>query len=189
MTKLPRRVNRTQRKRSAQLLENCQQQLASLRLPGAFDTRMLCEHIGRQRGHPIHLIPMVMQASDPCGLWIATNDADYIIYEANTSKLHQEHIIAHELAHMICCHRGTGELDKASMNQLFPDLNPELLRDIFGRTTYSDRQEEEAEIMASLILERANRRPPGTTWKVPPEAAETVARIERSLKNSPTSTS
>ncbi|MGW7022478.1 toxin [Streptomyces decoyicus] len=129
---------------------------------------------------------MMMQASDPCGLWIACNDADYIIYEANTSKLHQEHIIAHELAHMICCHRGT--LDEATMNQLFPDLNPEVLRDIFGRTTYSDVQEEEAEIMASLILERANRRSPGPTWTVPPEAAETVARIENSLKNRPTST-
>ncbi|MCZ1012559.1 ImmA/IrrE family metallo-endopeptidase [Streptomyces lydicus] len=129
---------------------------------------------------------MVMQASDPCGLWIACDDADYIVYEANTSKLHQEHIIAHELAHIICCHRGTGELDEATMSQLFPDLNPEVLRDIFGRTSYSDIQEEEAEIMASLILERANRRPPGPTWSVPPEAADAVARIEHSLKNSPT---
>lgn len=186
MAKSSRHVHQAQRKRSAQLLESCRKRLASLELPETPDIRMLCEHLGRQRGRPIHLIPAAMQAPDPCGLWIAANNADYIVYEANTSKLHQEHIIAHELAHMICCHRGTGELDEATMNQLFPGLGPELLRDIFRRTTYSDVQEEEAEITASLILGRADRCPPERTWTVPPGTVGTAARIERSLKNSPT---
>ncbi|MEV7470659.1 hypothetical protein AB0O20_29770 [Streptomyces kronopolitis] len=90
---------------------------------------------------------------------------------------------------MMCCHRGAVELDEVTLNHLFPNLDPDLLRGIFRRSTYSDVQEEEAEIMASVILERTNRRSPGPTWAVHPATAEIVARIERSLKSSPTSAS
>ncbi|MGH3844705.1 MAG: hypothetical protein ACRDS0_25175 [Pseudonocardiaceae bacterium] len=52
---------------------------------------------------------------------------------------------------MICCHRGVVRPDDETMRLLFPDLSPQLIRDLLCRTGYSDIQEEEAEIMASLI--------------------------------------
>ena len=40
----------------------------------------------------------------PCGLWISVPAADYVFYDPDTSRLHAEHIILHELAHMLSGH-------------------------------------------------------------------------------------
>jgi hypothetical protein len=139
--------------------------LAALGLPGEPDIVRLAGRISERRGRPIRLVPMEMRAFDPYGLWIASADTDFICYEANTSKHHQEHIIAHELGHMICCHRGVVRPDEKTMKLLFPDLSPHLIRGLLHRTGYSDIEEEEAEIMASLIMAIAEHHavspPPG----------------------------
>ncbi|MFD0415283.1 hypothetical protein [Streptomyces sp. NPDC127108] len=80
------------------------------------------------------------------------DSADFIIFEAKTTRPHQEHIIAHELAHIICGHRSSSPLDEATARLMFPDLNPALVRDMLARTEYSEIQEQEAEMTASLII-------------------------------------
>ncbi|MGK5545120.1 toxin [Streptomyces sp. URMC 127] len=142
----------------------------------------LCEHLSRRRNRPLHLAPVIMGASYPCGMWVALDTADIVIFEANTSRLHQDHIIAHELAHMICNHRGeTGPAGTSGLSTMFSYLDPERVREALGRTSYSTEEEQEAEIMASLILEHVTRPPLESRWDVPPVDAEAVARIERSL--------
>jgi hypothetical protein len=134
----------------------CESRLAALGLSDEPDILRLTERVSERRGRPVLLVPVEMRAFDPYGLWFASADTDFICYEANTSKHHQEHIIAHELGHMICCHRGVVRPDEKTMKLLFPDLSPHLIRDMLRRTEYrteySDIQEEEAEIMASLIM-------------------------------------
>jgi hypothetical protein len=142
---------RRQRQRSTVLRRACENRLAALGLSDEPDIVRVTERISERRGRPILLVPVTMRAFEPYGLWFASVDTDFICYEANTSKHHQEHIIAHELGHMICCHRGVVRPDDETMNLLFPDLSPHLIRDLLRRTGYSDIQEEEAEIMASLI--------------------------------------
>lgn len=151
MARQSRRDRRRQRERSTALRRACESRLAVLGLSDEPDIVRLIERISGHRGRPIRLVPVEMRAFDPYGLWFATVDTDFICYEANTSKHHQEHIIAHELGHMICCHRGVVRPDAKTMNLLFPDLSPDLIRDLLRRTGYSDVEEEEAEIMASLI--------------------------------------
>ncbi|MBW5420697.1 hypothetical protein GKQ77_03815 [Streptomyces sp. BG9H] len=125
-------------------------------LPASGDIAELCACLGERRGRPIHLLPIAMRAAQPCGLWIASDQADFIVFEARTTRPHQEHIIVHELAHMICGHRSSSSLDDATARLVFPDLDPKLVRDILGRTNYSDTQEREAEMVASLILTTRN---------------------------------
>ena len=60
----------------------------------------------------------------------------------------------HELGHIISCHRGSGVLDDASARQLFPNLDPALVRDMLMRSTYDDVQEREAEVIAYLLSQR-----------------------------------
>ncbi|WP_372410178.1 toxin [Streptomyces luteireticuli] len=120
-------------------------------------------------------------AKSPCGIWLATNEADFIVVEANTSRLHRDHIIAHELAHMLCGHRDSTGLDPTGFGYLLPNLDPQRVREILGRTSYSSTEEQEAETVASLILERVTRPPVESRWDVPPVDAETVARIDHSL--------
>lgn len=164
-----------------QLRRECQARLDALNLPTPYDVSILCEYLSQQRGRPIHLVPMTMQVSHPCGILVASSTTDFIFYDVNTSKPHQEHIVMHELAHIICCHRGSGGLDDASAQLLFPDVDPELVRDMLRRTTYSNVQEQEAEIMASLILRRCHPKATELEGSILPKSTETLARIKNSL--------
>ncbi|MDP8928183.1 MAG: hypothetical protein M3O70_06295, partial [Actinomycetota bacterium] len=80
------------------LRQRCMLRLNELPLPVPFDITSFCDLLVPHRGRPIVLHPMTSQAGI-CGSWIATPDADHIFYERDTSPLHQEHIIVHELSH------------------------------------------------------------------------------------------
>nr|WQM80049.1 toxin [Streptomyces sp.] len=165
------------------------QRIADLDLPEVADVAELCRYLGEIRERPITLVPMPIPTSHPCGMWVAARDEDLIFFDANTTSAHQEHIILHELGHIICCHRGAGWLDEASARLLFPNLDPDIVRDMLLRATYDDVQEQEAEIIAYLLSQRlgggaeAHGTPPAE------EAADgaasgrdaTLSRIERTL--------
>ncbi|RSO03133.1 toxin [Streptomyces sp. WAC 06783] len=160
------------------------QRIAELDLPKVSDVAELCRHLSEIRDRPITLVPMQMPASHPCGMWVAARDEDLIFYDANTTSAHQEHIVLHELGHIICCHRGAGWLDEASARLLFPDLDPDLVRDMLLRATYDDVQEQEAEIIAYLLAQQIG----GAEGRhgAPAAAADTgkdamLSRIERTL--------
>ncbi|MFE5587446.1 ParH-like protein, partial [Kitasatospora sp. NPDC056531] len=99
----------------------------------------------------------------PCGLLVSPQEADSIVYTADTGTLHQRHILVHEIAHLMLDHAGSAPLDPAAA--LLPHLSPALVRRVLGRTRYDEPQEREAELLASLILSRAARAdaagPPG----------------------------
>ncbi|MFD0277196.1 toxin [Kitasatospora sp. NPDC127111] len=157
--------------------------IAELGLPEVGDVAELCRYLGEIRERPITLIPMQMPASHPCGMWVAARDEDLIFYDANTTSTHQEHIILHELGHIICCHRGAGWLDEETARLLFPNLDPDLVRDMLLRATYDDVQEQEAEIIAYLLSQRVGG--PGERHDASPAGASgrdaVLSRIERTL--------
>lgn len=128
----------------------------ALELPTPFSAYAFCELLAARRGRPILLQPITSRAS-PCGLWVATSTTDYIFYEQETSRLHQEHIILHEACHILCAHHSTSIAEAELPRLLFPDLCPETVRRVLRRATYSTRDEREAELLASLILERVTR--------------------------------
>ncbi|MGD3105477.1 toxin [Streptomyces sp. YGL11-2] len=153
-TRKDRAVDQERRSRLKRLRKAGAQRIAELDLPEVSDVAELCRHLSEIRDRPITLVPMQMPASHPCGMWVAARDEDLIFYDANTTSAHQEHIILHELGHIICCHRGAGWLDEASARLLFPNLDPDLVRDMLLRATYDDVQEQEAEIIAYLLSQR-----------------------------------
>ncbi|MEU1779088.1 toxin [Streptomyces abikoensis] len=149
-------MRRGHRRGLTRLRRDYEARLAELMLPAPCGIQELADRLSEQRGRPLHLIPIAMRAAQPCGLWIAADAADFVIFEARTTRPHQDHIIAHELAHIMCGHRSSSSLDDATARLVFPDLDPELVRDMLQRTNYSDAQEREAELMASLILTTQN---------------------------------
>ncbi|WP_280669268.1 MULTISPECIES: ParH-like protein [unclassified Kitasatospora] len=108
--------------------------------------------MAEQRGRPIELLPISWKPGIPCGLLVATGSADYIVYASDTSPLHRQHILLHEVAHLLCGH--ADEADTAS-GELMPHLSADLVRRVLGRTVYSEPQEQEAELLASMIMNRA----------------------------------
>jgi hypothetical protein len=68
---------------------------------------------------------------------------------------------------------------------LLPDLDPGMIQRVLGRTCHPIWAEQEAEIIASLILAKVERQRQETVWPEPSNVAPVVARVERSLRGSP----
>jgi hypothetical protein len=154
------------------LRSRCEARLDALPLPAPFSAQALCELVAAQRGRAIRLVPMV-KSVDVCGMWVSVGSADLIFYEQATTSPHQQHIILHELSHLLCDHYPSGVAELDQWRLLLPDLDPRMVRRILGRTAYTEVEEQEAELLASLIQQRARRLAP------PDDAAETNALTGR----------
>lgn len=122
----------------------------------------LCASIEQRHGRRLTLSPLPKQAgatADLCGLWVSLGDTDHIFYETSTNAFHQRHIILHEISHLLLDH--TTERDGGGswpgMEALFPGLDPTMVRRLLarGRTDYTELQEQQAELMATLIHKRS----------------------------------
>ncbi|MFB9905662.1 hypothetical protein [Allokutzneria oryzae] len=140
------------------LRRRCEARIRELPMPAPFDVRELCRLVADKRGRPIRLVPI---ASDGgvLGMWAATDTADVICYEQATTRPHQDHIILHELSHLLCDHYPAPLSFAEHARMLLPDLDPAMVRRVLGRTSYLTSEEQEAELLASLIQRRAH--PPG----------------------------
>ncbi len=155
----------------------CLNRLDSIPIPTPFDLEVFCDALSLRRRRPIVLHAM---ASTPyaCGMWIATDRADHVFHEEATSLVHQEHIVLHELSHMVCDH-DSGRLHGRWAVELLPDLDPETVCRVLRRYDYSLEQEREAEVLATLIADRAPR--PGRLHEGPRELVAVRARLRTAL--------
>ena len=138
--------------RERELRRRCRRMLNELGIRPPFDVGELCRVLGERRGRPIRLIEHRMPVPGPFGAWIATGTADYIIYQADTSKPHQRHIILHELGHMLAGHTATADDPGLSADAAPADLEPQAVRQALLRTSYDTDHEREAETVATIIL-------------------------------------
>ncbi|MFI6996262.1 hypothetical protein [Nocardia sp. NPDC050175] len=129
------------------------------------------------RQRPIRLMPMELPADGPCGLWIALALEDLIFYEADTTRTHRDHIILHEIAHMLCDHGSLGPVDEELGRILFPDLRVEFLRRVLARSGYDNDEEAQAEMLASMLAERIH----GRATQALAVDSDVVRRIDQSL--------
>ncbi|GLY46916.1 hypothetical protein [Lentzea sp. NBRC 102530] len=127
--------------------------LAGFEVPRPFSLDALCERVSASRGRPLHLhpLPYVAAADLPCGLWVSTASADHVYHARGASRFHQQNIVLHEIGHVLCGH----ELGESDLTELLGDLDPAVVRKVLMRTRYSTPQEQEAEMVAALIRDRA----------------------------------
>jgi hypothetical protein len=156
--------------------------VAELDLPEPFDMDEFCRALGRRRGRPLHRVAANLPTGSPSGMWVATPDADYVFFEQRTTALHQRHIVLHELGHLISNHDAPPAMTDATSQALLPHLDPSMVRRMLGRTYYSVVEEQQAELVASLVHERISAWAPEPTWAVDPEVADLVARLERAFR-------
>ncbi len=157
----------------------CKAKLQGLDLPVPFDIHAFCQALEIRRGRQIRLCP-VDTRTGPCGLWVATTGTDYLFYEQATTRLHQDHIRLHELGHLVFNHHSGEVLDEELAGVL--GLDVELIRRMLARTTYSTDEEQEAEVFATLVLERAVRDPLPSQRPADPEIAGVVDRLQATLE-------
>lgn len=141
------------------LAARCQELATALPLPSPWDLEAFIAELAELRGRPIELRRVSSVESDsPCGALISLADRDVIGYLPST-PLHEEHIILHEVGHLVCGHSDTKLADSPLVAALVPDLPRELVQSVLGRSAFDATTEQEAELVASLYLYRAGRAP------------------------------
>jgi hypothetical protein len=156
--------------------------VAALDLPDPFDLAEFCTRLGQQIGRDIVLMSHSMVIGGLCGTWMRTAKADYVFYEEDTSQLHQQHIIFHEVGHILRSHVPGKELSKDLARTIATGMKVSDVFRVLGRDSYTDDDEFEAELIATLILSRIGRQ---TVREEPratdPTADDIIARITNSL--------
>ncbi|MFE1444417.1 hypothetical protein [Streptomyces sp. NPDC058739] len=161
----------------------CTDLVKGLDLPEPFEINTLVDQLQQRRGRAISLVPMALPPDrGPCGMWVATPDVDYIVYQKHTWRTLQIHIVLHEIGHMLCEHEATpAEHDEVS-RLLLPTIDPALVRVVLGRTSYDRDEEKAAELVASLIPLHTSSAVSLPTTQLPPEMVNLVSHLERSLE-------
>jgi Zn-dependent peptidase ImmA (M78 family) len=120
--------------------------------------------VGDVWGKPIRLIAYPLPADGPFGAWISTRAAECFVYQKWTSPLHQDHIILHELGHMVAGHESDEQADNVFTDLAARESDVAVVPDRYGdevaaavsrarqRTCFDDVQEREAETVATTIL-------------------------------------
>ncbi|MFC4105650.1 M48 family metalloprotease [Micromonospora zhanjiangensis] len=156
-----------------------------LDLPRPFDARELCRRVGAAVGQPISLVAVPMPSGAPYGLTFFTDAGHIVAYERRTSRVHQDHIVAHELGHVLLGHRSFALDDEAATRLLFPGLRPTMVHRVLNRDgAYTRAEEQEAEMMATVLLEESGRHPgPSADRDLSPGDAALQARLRHGLEH------
>jgi hypothetical protein len=116
-------------------------------LPNPWDIAVLCDQLAEQRGRPLLLRPVDLPAF-PFGLWYDDGQRDHVFYRARLAGFHRDHVILHELCHMIADHnRHSRSLRQGEKES---DVSTLILR--AAGNPHSATQEEIAELFATQIL-------------------------------------
>lgn len=87
--------------------------------PAECSVQGLVDRVAQQRGRPIELRAFPMPDVVQYGVWMAGATRDYIFYDEQTARVHQEHIILHELAHMLLGHQTVLVDQNTDLSQAF----------------------------------------------------------------------
>lgn len=134
----------------------CEALVGRVDVPVPFDFETMCSRYGAsQRGRPLVVVYEDLVSSGlPCGMWVPLPDQDVLVVDGKASPLHRRQIGLHEFGHVLCDHDG-GWTQLGGDNPILGDLAPHLVSSYLGRSTYDQDQEREAEMVATLLGERA----------------------------------
>ncbi|SDD96975.1 hypothetical protein [Actinokineospora iranica] len=153
----------------------CRSLVDGITLPRPFSVSALVAQLAEQRNRPIEIgtLPAGLTVN-ACGAWLQLADRDVIFVEAKTTPFHRDHIVLHEIGHMLCDHHSKSADLVADLGRFLPDLSPALVRRLLARTSYTTDEEQEAELVASLIRITAQAQAPGA-------ATGTLGELESAL--------
>lgn len=143
----------------------CRAFVKELQLPPAESVLELLPFIEQKLQREIQLMPFTPDLSDPaaldpstpCGLWLATDDTDYLFYDEGVSLAYAEVVAGHELGHMLKHRDKKQSVDVAGLGGLITDIDPATVQLVLGRTRYDEPEEFEAEMIGSLLQEHVRK--------------------------------
>jgi len=174
-------MKRRERADARSLRERCEAILLDLPIPAPFDENAFCAALAARHGRPVVLQQLPLRATTSrsviYGLVISTSQCDIIIYERDTSRLHQRQIIVHEACHLIFNHRSTPFPEHALSEPFGATEGTGAPCPALGKPDHTEAEEHEAEVLASLILEQVAIGAPSEGRDPDAEATATTARL------------
>ena len=160
----------------------CAAALRDVEVPAPFDLGLFCDNLAARRGRRLYLHPFNVDVATkvPCGVYLSLRDEDHIFFDARTSPLHRDHIVLHELSHMLLGHASDSHLH-ATLGRLMPAIDQRTLETVLARTSYSTEHEQEAEFLATLIAGAARSRARGGGEGTP--ASPVIDRLHTTLSH------
>ncbi|WP_143230711.1 hypothetical protein [Actinosynnema sp. ALI-1.44] len=122
-------------------------------LPRPWRIEDLCAALAERRGRPLLLHELDLAAL-PFGLWYFDGERDHVISRAGTTGYHRDHIVLHEICHMLAGHNtgpATADGDDMAARVIAAAV----------ASPHTNAQEELAEAFATMVLKQARKRPPG----------------------------
>ncbi|MFJ5548076.1 ParH-like protein [Streptomyces sp. NPDC093225] len=160
------------------LWRRCRRIADGVPLPEPFALEPLAAALSERLGRPVEFLALPAGAFGTCGVLVSTDRADYIGYPSDTTALHQRHIVLHEVGHLLGGHRQTGPVaDTTTVRALVPHLSDELVHRVLGRGAYTDAQEQEAELIASMVMHRAAAGRPAAGTPYPTAQTERLGGV------------
>lgn len=120
-------------------------------IPNPWSIEAFVDRLSKQRGRAITLQSFQAEGGDaPCGFYMSTATEDRVLYPEQANRLQRDHVILHELGHLLHDSDPTGNadavtIDPAYAKMLFPDIPLDMIRNFLARTTYDTDIEQQAE--------------------------------------------
>lgn len=140
--------NGRKRMRDSTIRRRAVELLRAVDITPPLDLQVLCDRVGAQRGRPIVLVPYSFPDPTVFGLWLGTGTADLVLHEQAATESHRQHIVLHELGHIVFEHGDDGD---GGLDTLLPTLSPDSVGRALRRSAYTSADEYEAEQFASVI--------------------------------------
>lgn len=132
-----------------------------------FSLQSFAQWVATKRQREMQCIGWHLPASIS-GIWLATEETDFVFYETRTPAIHQIHIQLHELAHILCNHKTidldleTGMGREAVLQYLAGAFatgrrQDQPIKQLFLRSFRDNKEEQEAELLSALIQQRVAR--------------------------------
>ncbi|MFI9274334.1 hypothetical protein ACIGXM_27035 [Kitasatospora sp. NPDC052896] len=140
-------------------------------IPRPWDVEALCAALAGSRGRSLSLHPVELPGL-PFGMWFDDGAGDHILYRSSAVGYHRDHIVLHEICHLLAGHGTTPAELRSPTDQEGPTaagLGP--------RAACNGTEEELAEAFATMVLKIAGQQRPKRVSAVERRAEELLGVI------------
>lgn len=149
----------------------CRRTLTALDLRPPLSAEELCARLGSARGRAIVLVARDLDAANAFGCLVPMRTRDLIVHDANLSRAHRDHVVFHEVVHLL-----RGHVDRTATQDGPLICGPRPAGAAQG-TLYDSGQEWEAETGATIFSTWAQTEPGAPTPTEPVASAITRALV------------
>ncbi|MEU8088642.1 hypothetical protein AB0B57_34145 [Micromonospora sp. NPDC049101] len=152
-----------------QQIRRCDEVLHSLTMPATFSVGEFCAELQRARGRRLVVKAVRTCQAEARAMWCRGATTDHILIGSALPRLHRDYLVLHGIGHMVFAHVGSPAVGRDIRRALHVADMASLRRDL-KRVVYTHREEHQAELFATRVLQVTN----GWVAPKPPSGSQTL---------------